>query len=112
MVGESLAVSRISADHVPAGLERLPPNKRHRRTTRRVEIPGIVGLRKVAEAVAIAALRQLAAVDRMQAVVIAVVADPTVVVAATAVAVDPTAEAMAGSANLITYINNDLPSAR
>jgi hypothetical protein len=84
-----------------------------------VEILDIVALRKLVEvgirvtAVAIAPLRHPAVVDRVQAVVIAVVVEPTAAVVATAVAADPTAEAMAGSrANLTTYINNDLPSAR
>lgn len=111
MAADSPAVSKISVDHGPAALARLP-NRRLQRTTRRVEIPGIVALRKVvaavvikvvAEAVAILALRHPAVVDRAAAVVIAVVADPEVAVVATAVAADPTAEAMAGScANLTT----------
>jgi hypothetical protein len=125
MVAEILAVSKISADHGPAASELLRPSRRLPRTTRRVEIPGIVALRKVVEAVikvaavaVIAALRHPAVGDRVAAVVaiavaadpvaavvaIAVAADPVAVVAATAAA-DPVAEAMAGSrANLTTYI--------
>src|SRR5258706_11319508 len=101
MAAEISAVSKISVDRGPEASARLLPSRRLRRTTRRVEIQGIVDLRKVveavikvaAEAVAIVALRHPAVVDSMQAVVIAVVADPA---AATAVA-DPTAVVMAGS---------------
>ena len=98
MVEEIAAVSKISADHSPEDSARLPPSKRLQRTARRVEILGIVVLRKVVgavvikaagEVVFIAVLPHLAAVDRVSAVEIAVVSDRAGGVVATAVAADP-----------------------
>lgn len=108
MVEEIAAVSKILADHGPEASARLLPARQLRRTTRRVETPGIVALRKVAavlikvaaEAVVIAELRHRAPVDRVAAVVIAVVADPAGAVVVTAAVADPTAEAMASSRDL------------
>ena len=83
VVAEISGVLEISADRGLVVLARLPRSKRRRRMARRVEIPGIAALRKaveavvikvVAEAAAIAALRPLAAVDPVAAVVVPVAA--------------------------------------
>ena len=70
-MAEISADSEISADRGPAVLVRLPRSRGPRRTAHLVEIPGLIAPRKVvaAEAVAIAALRHLAAVHRMAEVV-------------------------------------------
>ena len=103
MAEEIAAVSKTSADHGPEASARLPRSRRLRHTTLRVEVPGIVALRKVAavvikvapEEVFIALLRNPAGVDRVAAVLIAVVADPVGVVVATAAAADPAAAVVA-----------------
>ena len=73
------SVAEISADHGPAVLVRLPHSSRLQRTTRRVEIPDLTALRKVA------------------ARPMAVVADPMEAAARLTAAVDPTAEANTAS---------------
>jgi hypothetical protein len=81
MVAETSAVPEISADRGPVVLARLPRSKRRRRTPRLVEIPGIIALRKVAAVVikvvaeaAIAAVRPLAVVVPVAAVLVVRVA--------------------------------------
>jgi hypothetical protein len=94
MVSEISAVPEISADRGLVVLARLLRSKRRRRTARLVEIPGIIGLRKAAEAVVVVPVAE--AVDRMAVA-----------------AVEPTAEDTADSRSpFAIYVTNDLPSAR
>jgi hypothetical protein len=74
-MGENSGGAEISADRGPAVLERLPRRRRLRRTARLVEILDIIA-RKAVAAVVIGALCPPQEVDRVAAVVNAVV-DPT-----------------------------------
>jgi hypothetical protein len=112
MVSEIWAVPEISADRGPVVLALLPRSKRRRRTARRVEIPGIIALRKAAEAVVIRVAAAEAAIAAPHPLAV-VVPEAAVVDRMAVAAVEPTAEDTADRPSpFAIYVTNDLPSAR